>query len=69
MAIASNMLVTKDGVPSPVLAKVAIDEPCHNGIYKNVHKSKWKKKNLTHFNGHCLWHVGDQGWGPKSCIR
>jgi len=40
MAIASDMLVTKDGVPSPVLAKVAIDEPCRNGIYKNVHKSK-----------------------------
>jgi len=40
MAIASDMLVTRDGVPSPAFAKAATDEPCRNGIYKNIYKSK-----------------------------
>jgi len=43
MAIASDMLVTKDGVPSPIFAKAATDEPCCNGIYKRVYKSKKNK--------------------------
>ena len=43
MAIASNILVTEDGVPRPAIAEVATDdadESCHNGRYKNVYKSK-----------------------------
>ena len=51
MAIASDVLVTKDGVPSPVFAKAATDEPCCNGIYKSIYKSKKKKKISTHLKG------------------
>ena len=59
MAIASDMLVTKDGVPSPVFAKAATDEPCHNGIYKSIYKSKKKKKKFD----------APQGPSPLTCWR